>query len=76
MLKETALDRLTIRRLAIEADVVEKTLRRRLRGEPVRGRAGERCDAVLQKAGIEPGVLGPQGAQGVTESAEPTRRTG
>lgn len=49
------IDRLTVRRLAAEAGVCEVTLRKRLRGEPVRGIAGCRCDEVLRLHGIEPG---------------------
>lgn len=51
------LDRLAIRRLALEAGVVEVTLRKRLRGESVRGVAGDRCDRVLRAHGFEPGIL-------------------
>ena len=49
-----------VRRLAAEADVDPRTIRRRLRGEPVRGMAAERADRVLRARGIEPGSLQSQ----------------
>jgi hypothetical protein len=51
------IDRIQLRRWAAEAGVDERTLLKRLRGEPVRGVAGARCDRVLRDAGINPGAL-------------------
>jgi hypothetical protein len=50
----TELDRLTIRRLAAEAAVDERSLIKRLRGDPVRGLTGSRCDQILKAHGIDP----------------------
>lgn len=50
-------DALTLRRWAAEAAVDERTMRKRLRGEPVKGMAAGRADEVLRKHGIEPGAL-------------------
>lgn len=49
---EIRFDTATIRRLAVEADVDPRTVRRRLRGESVRGMAAHRVDAVLVKHGL------------------------
>ncbi len=44
-------DASTLRRLAVLADVDPRSLRRLLRGEPVRGAAGHRARRVLIEAG-------------------------
>lgn len=51
------IDRLMIRRLAVEAEAAEPTILKRLRGEPVRGIVADRVDRVLRARGIEPGAL-------------------
>ena len=53
---------LEVRRLAAEAAVDTRTLRKRLRGEPVRGMAGDRADQVLREHGLEPGQEGQKAA--------------
>lgn len=45
------LDASTLRRLSVLADVDPRSLRRLLRGEPVRGAAGHRARRVLVEAG-------------------------
>jgi hypothetical protein len=42
-------DALTLARLAAEEGIDRRTLRRRLRGEPVRGLAGARADRAVAK---------------------------
>ena len=49
-----SIDRLERKRLAAAAAVDERTLAKRLRGEPVRGMAGGRADRVLAERGIGP----------------------
>lgn len=44
-------DRPTLYRLAAEADADPRTVARHLRGEVVRGRAGERIRAALERLG-------------------------
>ncbi len=51
------IDRLMVRRLAVEAEAAEPTILKRLRGEPVRGIVADRVDRVLRARGIEPGAL-------------------
>ncbi|MGA7120006.1 MAG: hypothetical protein WBY94_07915 [Polyangiaceae bacterium] len=46
------LDEKTVREIAVEADVDERTLLKRLVGLPVRGRTGRRIDAVLARKGL------------------------
>jgi hypothetical protein len=46
------LDSLTVRAISVEADADERSVRKRLRGEHVRGRAGERIEAVLIRRGL------------------------
>lgn len=48
----TKVDRRRLLRLAADADVDPRTVERALRGEPVRGRAGERVARALEKAGL------------------------
>jgi len=43
------IDALTLARLAAEEGIDRRTLRRRLRGEPVRGLAGARADRAIAK---------------------------
>lgn len=50
----SALDTATLRRLAVEASVDPRTVRRRLNGEEVRGLAAHRVDAVLAQHGLKP----------------------
>ena len=45
------LDAATLRRLAVQGDVDPRSLRRLLRGEPVRGAAGHRARRVLVESG-------------------------
>lgn len=45
-------DRLLVREMAIKANVIERTMRKRLDGEKVRGSAGDRCDRVLREYGL------------------------
>jgi len=45
-------DSLTVRSIAVEADTDVRSVQKRLRGERVRGRAGERIDAVLARRGL------------------------
>lgn len=49
-----AWDYATLRRLAVEASADPRTVRRRLRGQPVRGLAAERIDLVLARYGLHP----------------------
>ncbi len=53
----TPIDRVFVREVAVAADVVEHTVWQRLRGKPVRGRAGDKTDRALRARGVEPGVL-------------------
>jgi len=46
------LDSLTLRTIAVESDTDVRSVQRALRGEHVRGRAGERIHAVLVRRGI------------------------
>ena len=46
------LDEQTVREIAVEADVDERTLLKRIVGLPVRGRTGRRIDAVLARRGL------------------------
>jgi hypothetical protein len=41
-------------KLALKASVDVRTLRKALRGEPIKGRAGDRARAVLKAAGLLP----------------------
>ena len=50
------IDRPTLLRLAAAADSDPRSVARRLRGEHVRGRAGERIDRVLRARGLLPAV--------------------
>jgi hypothetical protein len=52
-----SVDRSLVRELAVIASVDERTMWRRLRGEPVRGIASDRADRALRARGIEPGAL-------------------
>lgn len=52
------IDRLELRRLAAAAAVDERTLAKRLKGQPVRGMAADRADRILREHGIEPGASG------------------
>jgi hypothetical protein len=56
------IDTATLRRLAVESESDHRTVKRRLRGEPVRGLAGHRIDRVLRSHGLEPGCLGREAA--------------
>jgi hypothetical protein len=46
------LDAATARRLAVEGSVEPRTLLKALRGEPVRGMAGQRAREVLERHGL------------------------
>ncbi len=46
------LDEETVKQMADEAAVDERTLLKRLAGLPVRGRAGQRIDTVLARRGL------------------------
>lgn len=46
------IDRLTLKQLAAESASDERSVAKRLRGEPVRGLAGARIDSVLEKRGF------------------------
>jgi hypothetical protein len=50
----------SIRRAAVNAEVDERTVRKILRGEHVRGVAGERARAALRAMGIEPPAQGKE----------------
>jgi hypothetical protein len=51
-------DALTFRRVAAEEGVDLRSVRRRLRGEPVRGMAGARADrAIARLRAIDPGPI-------------------
>jgi hypothetical protein len=56
------IDTATIRRLAVEAESDHRTVRKRLRGESVKGLACHRIDRVLAAHGLTPGVLGKAAA--------------
>jgi hypothetical protein len=49
---QLTLDAATARRLAVEGSVEPRTLLKALRGEPVRGLAGQRAREVLERYGL------------------------
>ena len=51
---QLTLDAATARRLAVEASVEPRSLLKLLRGEPVRGLAGQRAREVLERYGLLP----------------------
>ena len=57
-MKKRTIDEANARRLAVRADVDPKTIRKVLRGDKVRGMAGERA----RKALVDAGLLEPEKA--------------
>ena len=52
-------DAATLRRIAVEAEADPRTVRRRLRGLPVRGMVRRRIDLTLLRHGFQPGLDSP-----------------
>jgi len=63
------LDEGTVLRLAVAASVDPKTIRKAVRGLPIRGRAGERAREALRAAGIV--VAPPVETSGAVDAEDP-----